>query len=91
MSQPARSKGPQRNEPWTNADLLFLKDSLAHGMSYAEVAGFLGRTEEEDGLRFFNNRSRNLCACAPGEFAIHSHVWTDDSTRSNDDGNIFST
>ena len=47
MSQPARSKGPQRNEPWTNADLLFLKDSLAHGMSCAEVAGFLRRTEEE--------------------------------------------
>jgi hypothetical protein len=47
MSQPARSKSPQRNEPWTKADLLFLKDSLAHGMSYAEVAGFLGRNEEE--------------------------------------------
>jgi hypothetical protein len=38
---------PQRSEPWLKSDLLFLKDSLAHGMSYAEVAGFLGRTEEE--------------------------------------------
>ena len=37
----------QRSEPWVKSDLLFLKDSLAHGMSYAEVAGFLGRTEEE--------------------------------------------
>jgi hypothetical protein len=26
---------------------MFLKDSLAHGMSWAEVVGFLGRTEEE--------------------------------------------
>ncbi len=38
---------PQRSEPWVKSDLLFLKDSLAHGMSYAGVAGFLGRTEEE--------------------------------------------
>jgi hypothetical protein len=26
---------------------MFLKDSLAHGTSWAEVVGFLGRTEEE--------------------------------------------
>jgi hypothetical protein len=38
---------PQRSAPWLKSDLLFLKDSLAHGMSYAEVAGFLGRTDEE--------------------------------------------
>jgi hypothetical protein len=38
---------PQRSEQWLKSDLLFLKDSLARGMSYAEVAGFLGRTEEE--------------------------------------------
>jgi len=37
----------QRSEPWLKSDLLFLKDSLARGMSYAEAAGFLGRTEEE--------------------------------------------
>jgi hypothetical protein len=48
MLQPLRSDiAPQRGEPWLKSDLLFLKDSLAHGMSYAEVAGFLGRTEEE--------------------------------------------
>jgi hypothetical protein len=48
MLQPAsRDSTPHRNEPWLRSDLLFLKDSLAHGMSYAEVAGFLGRTEEE--------------------------------------------
>jgi hypothetical protein len=48
MLQPVTSDTPpQRNEPWLKSDLLFLKDSLAHGMSYAEVAGFLGRTEEE--------------------------------------------
>ena len=38
---------PQRSEPWLKSDLLFLKASLARGMSYADVAGFLGRTEEE--------------------------------------------
>jgi hypothetical protein len=38
---------PQRSETWLRADLLFLRDALARGMSFAEVAGFLGRTEEE--------------------------------------------
>jgi hypothetical protein len=48
MLQPASLEStPHRNEPWLRSDLLFLKDSLAHGMSCAEVAGFLGRTEEE--------------------------------------------
>jgi hypothetical protein len=49
MLHPESSKGrtPQRRDPWIKADLLFLKDSLARGMSCAEVAGFLGRTEEE--------------------------------------------
>jgi hypothetical protein len=34
-------------EPWTNADRFFLADALARGMSIAEVAAFLGRTEDE--------------------------------------------
>jgi hypothetical protein len=34
-------------EPWEQADLFFLVDALARGMSIAEVAAFLGRTEEE--------------------------------------------
>jgi hypothetical protein len=45
MLQPVSPDTPP--QPWLKSDLLFLKDSLAHGMSYAEVAGFLGRTEEE--------------------------------------------
>jgi hypothetical protein len=32
---------------WTNADLLFLVSAVGQGMSLAEAAGFLGRTEEE--------------------------------------------
>jgi hypothetical protein len=32
---------------WSNADLYFLRHALEHGMSFAEVAGFLGRTEDE--------------------------------------------
>ena len=36
-----------QNEPWLNADLLFLKISLGQGMSFAEVAGFLGRPADE--------------------------------------------
>jgi hypothetical protein len=43
------------------------------------------------GLRFRNIARRNLCACAPGDFAIHSHDCTDGPTRSNDDGYGFST
>jgi hypothetical protein len=34
-------------EPWAQADLLFLVDALARGMPIAEVAAFLGRTEDE--------------------------------------------
>ena len=34
-------------EPWAQTDLFFLVDALARGMSIAEVAAFLGRTEEE--------------------------------------------
>ena len=34
-------------EPWEKADLFFLLDALARGMSIAEVAAFLRRTEEE--------------------------------------------
>jgi hypothetical protein len=35
------------SEPWAQADLFFLVDALARGMSIAEVAAFLRRTEEE--------------------------------------------
>jgi hypothetical protein len=34
-------------KPWARADLFFLKDSLEHGMSLEEVAGFLRRTADE--------------------------------------------
>jgi hypothetical protein len=34
-------------EQWTNADLFFLTDAVACGMPFAEVAGFLNRTESE--------------------------------------------
>jgi hypothetical protein len=37
----------QSGETWARADLFFLKDALEHGMSFADVAGFLGRTELE--------------------------------------------
>jgi hypothetical protein len=47
MLQLTPSDTTQRPAPCVKAELLFLKDSLAHGMSCAEVAGFLGRTEEE--------------------------------------------
>jgi hypothetical protein len=40
-------KAHSSNEPWANTDLLFLKLSLEQGMSFAEVAGFLGRAEDE--------------------------------------------
>jgi hypothetical protein len=34
-------------ERWSNADLLFLASALDQGMSLAETAGFLGRTEDQ--------------------------------------------
>jgi hypothetical protein len=34
-------------EPWARAGQFFLVDALARGMSIAEVAAFVGRTEEE--------------------------------------------
>src|SRR5262245_6606499 len=36
-----------RDEWWSPADLFFLKHALEHGMTHAEVAGFLCREEEE--------------------------------------------
>jgi hypothetical protein len=39
----------RRGAPWT--DVVLLKDALARGMSFAEVAGFLGRTEDEGGKK----------------------------------------
>jgi hypothetical protein len=33
--------------PWVHADLFFLQNALAHGMSIAEIAGFLSKTENE--------------------------------------------
>jgi hypothetical protein len=33
--------------PWQKADVLFLIDARERGMSFANIAGFLGRTEEE--------------------------------------------
>ena len=34
-------------KPWAKADLFFLKASAESGMSFAVVAGFLGRDEDE--------------------------------------------
>jgi hypothetical protein len=33
--------------PWNRADLFFLRDAFARGMSIQELAGFLSRTEDE--------------------------------------------
>jgi hypothetical protein len=34
-------------KPWDPQDLLFLRSALARGMPLADIAGFLGRTEDE--------------------------------------------
>jgi hypothetical protein len=36
-----------RDEWWSPADLFFLEHALEHGMTHAEVAGFLSRDEHE--------------------------------------------
>ena len=41
------SEPSDAGKPWDHQDLLFLKDALQRGMSHADAAGFLGRTEEE--------------------------------------------
>jgi hypothetical protein len=50
-------------EPWVKKDLFFLEDSLRRGMSFAEVAGFLCRTEDEvrakaKALKYLEHRQR---------------------------------
>jgi hypothetical protein len=47
MTCRAPKEWPLINEIWTRADLFFLIDVVAHGMPFAEVAGFLNRTESE--------------------------------------------
>jgi hypothetical protein len=41
--------GSSRNagQPWLKSDLVFLELALGRGMSSADVAGFLGRDEDE--------------------------------------------
>jgi hypothetical protein len=36
-----------RDEWWSPSDLFFLTNALEHGMTFAEVAGFLSRDEDE--------------------------------------------
>ena len=41
------SQWSRADQPWARADLFFLADAVAHGIPFADVAGFLGRTEIE--------------------------------------------
>jgi len=43
----ANSAGTSSGEPCANADLFFLKDTLARGLSFVQVAGFLCRPVDE--------------------------------------------
>jgi hypothetical protein len=38
---------PSSDEPWSKADVFFLRDALRRGLSVAEIARFLRRTEKE--------------------------------------------
>jgi hypothetical protein len=57
----ADRKTNQQNagEDWSKADLHFLSDAVARGMSLAEVAGFLGRTEDEIRVKITVKRLRH--------------------------------
>jgi hypothetical protein len=48
--------------PWANADLFFLKDALARGMSFFQVAGFLCRSVDE-----VREKAKALHACIPAD------------------------
>jgi hypothetical protein len=47
MLQQGGGGPPRAGEPWSKPDLLFLHDALRRGLSFAQVAGFLRRTEDE--------------------------------------------
>jgi acetyl-CoA acetyltransferase len=57
-----------RSAAWCNQDLFFLADALRHGgMSYAAVAGFLGRERGEvrEEAKRLGVKSRHLASRAP--------------------------
>jgi len=43
----ANTAAPLRLEPWDRADTFFAMNAVKRGMSVVEIAGFLGRTEDE--------------------------------------------
>jgi hypothetical protein len=45
--------------PWERADLFFLSDALARGMSIQELAGFLNRSEDEVRHQASSQRTRH--------------------------------
>jgi hypothetical protein len=50
-SSRAKNSAPSDSEhiqsPWINSDLFFLESALRRGLSFEELAGFLGRTSDE--------------------------------------------
>jgi hypothetical protein len=52
-------------QSWEKADLFFLIDALARGMSIAEVAAFLNRSEEEVRQRANLSYERSDFSSAP--------------------------
>jgi hypothetical protein len=47
MTVPPGPSKPNAGTPWVDSDLLFLQLALERGMSFEEVAGFLGREAHE--------------------------------------------
>jgi AraC family transcriptional regulator, positive regulator of tynA and feaB len=47
LPDPTLNPGMVTGQPWLKSDVFFLIDSLRHGRSLNEVAGFLGRDENE--------------------------------------------
>jgi hypothetical protein len=52
------------DEYWLPSDLFFLRDALGHGMTFAEVAGFLSRDEDE--VRKKAKQMKRLHSCHRG-------------------------
>jgi hypothetical protein len=55
------TKKQSRDEWWSPSDLLFLKLALEHGMTHAEVAGFLSRDEDEVRKKAKQMKRRHSC------------------------------
>jgi hypothetical protein len=67
---------------WTRADLFFLSDALARGMSIQELAGFLNRSEDEVRQQAGLRRHESISSCDGSARERHRRSTENKSTFS---------